>query len=50
MTQITHPSKEAVRTYMAQRQKERTPPPTPEQVRRELGWGLVPHNEQRNAR
>lgn len=50
MTQTTHPSKEQVRTYMAQRQKERTPPPTPARVREELGWNLLPHNEQRSTR
>jgi hypothetical protein len=40
MTQTTHPSKEQVRQFMRQRRVERTPPPSPEQIRRELGWHL----------
>lgn len=34
------PTKEQVREWMNQRQAEHTPPPTPEQVRRELGWDM----------
>lgn len=34
------PSKEAVRKWMQERQKTPNPPPTPEQIRRELGWNL----------
>lgn len=37
----TKPSKQAVRDYMRSRSTEVTPPPTPEQIRRELGWGLI---------
>ncbi len=47
MTQTTHPSKELVRQHMQQRVKDHTPPPTPEQVRRELGWELIPHDPER---
>lgn len=35
------PTKQQVRDWMQQRQAEHKPPPTPEQIRRELGWGLV---------
>ncbi|MGZ4872751.1 MAG: hypothetical protein ACXV99_12705 [Candidatus Angelobacter sp.] len=35
------PSKEQVRQWMQQRQVEHKPPPTPEQVRRELGWHMI---------
>jgi len=48
MTQVTHPSKQAVRDFMAKRQVERVPPPRPEEVRRQLGWNLV-EAERENA-
>lgn len=41
MTQTTRPSHQAVRSWMQQRQVDRTPPPAPEQIRRELGWQMV---------
>lgn len=41
MTQTTRPQKEEVRQYMARRQEESEPPPSPEEIRRQLGWGLV---------
>jgi hypothetical protein len=37
MTQL-RPSKENVREYLKQRQAGNTPPPTPEEIRRRLGW------------
>ncbi|MES3024674.1 MAG: hypothetical protein V4857_24150 [Pseudomonadota bacterium] len=39
--QIIHPSKEQVRAYMAEREAARRPPPTPEEIRRQLGWRMV---------
>lgn len=36
----TKPSKEQVQVWMHNRRAERTPPPSPEQIRRELGWQL----------
>jgi hypothetical protein len=36
-----HPDKQLVRDLMAQRRESREPPPTPEEIRRKLGWGLV---------
>ena len=44
MTQSTHPSKEAVRAYLADRNKAESPPPTPDEIRTQLGWWLVGHN------
>jgi len=41
MPQTSKPSNEQVRSWMRQRKVERTPPPAPEQIRRELGWQLV---------
>jgi hypothetical protein len=45
MTPVTHPSPQQVREWMKQRQAENTPPPTPEVIRRELGWQLVRDNK-----
>jgi hypothetical protein len=41
MYQTRNPSHQQVRSWMQQRQVDRTPPPAPEQIRRELGWGLL---------
>ena len=41
MTQATHPSKYLVRAYLARRTHDAKPPPTPEEIRRQLGWGLL---------
>jgi hypothetical protein len=43
--QITHPSKEQVRAYMLRREADRRPPPTPAEIRRQLGWRLTPADE-----
>jgi hypothetical protein len=40
--QQTKPTKEQVRAYQQERQRATTPPPSPEQIRRELGWHLKP--------
>src|SRR4051812_27727101 len=40
MPHITQPSKEQVRAYMVLREHARRPPPTPDEVRRQLGWRL----------
>lgn len=36
--QAMHPSKEQVRAYMQLREFDRRPPPTPDEIRRQLGW------------
>ena len=41
MSQTNHPSKEAVREYLERRTQDMQPPPTPEEIRRQLGWGLM---------
>lgn len=41
MTQTTHPSKYVVRAYLERRAQAVKPPPTPEEIRRQLGWGLM---------
>jgi hypothetical protein len=43
------PTKEQVRQWMQKRQVAHQPPPTPEQIKRELGWDLIPkpNNTQR---
>lgn len=40
--QITHPTKEQVRAYMARRESAHRPPPAPDEIRRELNWRLTP--------
>ncbi|MQA39020.1 hypothetical protein GEV02_12720 [Rugamonas sp. FT29W] len=43
MTQTTHPSKEMVRSYLDHRMHQRVePPPAMEEIRRQLGWHLLP--------
>jgi hypothetical protein len=39
--ELIRPPKEAVRAYQQKRLRSSTPPPDPDQIRRELGWGLV---------
>lgn len=41
MAQINHPSKYVVRQYMERRSTAAKPPPTPEEIRRQLGWGML---------
>jgi hypothetical protein len=41
----THPDKQLVRDVMAKRRAENVPPLSPEEVRRQLGWHLVPENK-----
>lgn len=45
MTQTTKPTTAQVRAFMAERQRAKTPPKTPEEIRRELGWNLIPANK-----
>jgi hypothetical protein len=44
MPTVTAPSKEAVRLYLQERANAPTPPGTPAEIRRQLGWWLLPHN------
>ena len=44
MTTTTKPTKVSVREYMDRRTHEHDPPPKPEEIRRELGWHLLPNN------
>jgi len=49
-TQTSHPSKEAVREYLERRTNDVEPPPTPEEIRRQLGWGLVMYDQKFDGR
>ncbi len=42
---ISHPTKEQVRAYMLERGGQRTPPPAPEEIRRQLGWTILPPHQ-----
>ena len=44
---ITQPTKEQVRAYMLQRERARRPPPSPEEIRRQLNWRLCPPDDER---
>ena len=50
MTQTAKPDKRKVRASMDQRTypEHDDPPPTPDDIRRELGWGLIPHSDDTN--
>ena len=41
MSQTTHPSKHLVRAYLERRTRDVKPPPNPEEIRRQLGWGML---------
>jgi hypothetical protein len=41
MTTANHPSKFLVRSYLMRRTHASSPPPTPDEVRRQLGWGML---------
>lgn len=42
MAQANHPSKYLVRSWLERRTHEAMPPPAPQEIRRQLGWGLCP--------
>ncbi len=45
MTNTTRPAKETVREYFQRRTlAPLEPPPTPEEIRQQLGWHLIPAN------
>lgn len=39
--QTSKPSKHRLQTYLTERHASASPPPTPEQIRRELGWNML---------
>jgi hypothetical protein len=41
MTKVKQPTPQQVREYLARRAQEHTPPPAPDEVRRQLGWELI---------
>ena len=42
MATFTQPPKHVVREYLERRSRDPKPPPSPEEIRRQLGWGLAP--------
>ncbi len=38
---IKNPPKHLVREYLERRSRDSKPPPTPEEIRRQLGWGML---------
>lgn len=43
------PSKQLIRDYMDSRTRSDDPPPTPAEIRRQLGWDMLPQNRQPDA-
>lgn len=41
MANIIKPSQQSVRDWLYARNQSPSPPPTPEQIRRELGWEML---------
>ena len=41
MATFTHPTKHVVRAYLERRSRDPRPPPSPEEIRRQLGWGMA---------
>jgi hypothetical protein len=41
MLAISRPPKHLVREYLERRSRDPKPPPSPEEVRRQLGWGML---------
>jgi hypothetical protein len=41
MDKVKQPSKEQVRQYMEQRRAANDPPPSMDEIRRQLGWQLI---------
>jgi hypothetical protein len=50
MAAYTLPTKQVVRAYLERRSHDPRPPPSPDDIRRELGWGLVAERAMRPAR
>jgi hypothetical protein len=46
-TTTNHPPKHLVREYLERRSKDTKPPPTPEEIRRQLGWGMLMPSDDR---
>jgi hypothetical protein len=42
MSTFTQPPKDVVRAYLERRARDPKPPPSPEEIRRQLGWGMAP--------
>ena len=38
---IKNPPKHLVREYLERRSRDPKPPPAPEEIRRQLGWGML---------
>jgi hypothetical protein len=38
---VAHPTKQQVKQYLQERHASKAPPPSPEEIRRQLGWGLM---------
>ena len=46
MTDTTKPTKQRVRDWLEQRIADEDAPPTPEEIREQLGWRTVPNRDE----
>lgn len=46
LPRTTKPAKQSVREWMDSRTHAEEPPPSPEEIRRQLGWWMIPPNRQ----
>lgn len=49
MKPVTQPTPQQVRDWMQQRQVEHKPPPTPREIREQLGWWMLVNNAKRDC-
>lgn len=47
---MSKPTKEEIREWQKKRNDDHTPPPTPEDIRRELGWDLLSTDDKQKER
>jgi len=45
VTETKRPTKQELREYLYRRHESKEPPPTPGEIREELGWYLIPNNK-----
>lgn len=49
MATFTHPPKHMVRAYLERRSRDPKPPPSPEEIRRQLGWAMASQDSKMSA-
>ncbi len=42
---MPQPTKQQTRDWLLNRSKAKTPPPSPSEIREQLGWNMLPNNK-----